>query len=376
MQQPVTGKFGRLEKDLFEMSMESAHSLVKKYGDTIDLVMFANAFGGEYSGETGLNNRISSALFDDPVPSIRIENTSSSGATAIHVARSLVDSGSAHSILIIGSEKMTSVNTRKSSAIIASLLDPLERSAGLTLPSLAGFLANMYMRKYGASRESIAQVSVKNHRNAIHNENAHHMKSVSLSNVLASKTIASPLRLFEFCPISDGSVSLLISGDEDAASMSGKGIRIAGSAMSSGLTQISMREDILRLEVIERSSSAAMEQAGIAPKDIDFAELHDMASILEIVEAEAIGLFPRGSAWKEVLDGSMDPDGIMPVNVSGGLLARGHPIAATGLAQAHEAYVQLTGSAGPRQLKDPHYGLSVNMAGFGNSATCIAYEAN
>ncbi|MCL5439395.1 MAG: thiolase family protein [Candidatus Thermoplasmatota archaeon] len=369
------GKFGRTDKDLFEISMDSALPIVKKYGDAIDLVIFANAFGGEYNNVSGLNNRLSAELFDFPVPSVRLDNTSSGGASALHIAKSLLHARDVHSILVIGSEKMSSVPTRRSSSIIASLLDPVERSSGLTLPSLAAFLARMYIAEYDASRESMAQVSVKNHRNAMWNENAHHRKEVSAEDVLASRIIASPLTLYEYCPISDGSVSILLSGDDTAASLSGKAVRMRGSSIFSDTSQVALRDDIMQLEAVRRSSAEAMKQAGITPSDIDFAELHDMASILELVEAEAVGFFQRGTAWKEIMEGSMDPDGSIPVNVSGGLLARGHPIAATSLAQAHEAFLQLTGNAGQRQLNNPHYALSVSMAGFGNSATSIVYEA-
>jgi acetyl-CoA C-acetyltransferase len=369
------GKFGRTEKDLFDISVDSAYPIVKKYGDTIDLVILANAFGGEYNNISGLNNRLSAELFDFPVPSIRLDNTSSGGASSIHIARSILKAGDVHSILIIGSEKMSSVPTRQSSSIIASLLDPAERSAGLTLPSLAGFLARMYMERYGATRESIAQVSVKNHRNAIWNENAHHRKEVNVAEVLSSRIIASPLTLLEYCPISDGSVSILLSSDEHAPSLSGSGARIAGSSISSDTSQVSLRDDIMYLDAVRRSSTEALKQAGITASDVDFAELHDMASILELVEAEAVGFFADGTAWREIMEGSMDPDGSTPVNVSGGLLARGHPIAASSLAQTYEAFVQLTGNAGQRQLNDPHYAFSLSMAGFGNSATSIVYEA-
>ncbi|MCL4451815.1 MAG: thiolase family protein [Candidatus Thermoplasmatota archaeon] len=368
-------KFGRLEKDLFQLSIDSALPITKKYGDAIDLAIFANAYGGQYNGLSGVNNRLSAELFDVPVPSLRIDNTSSGGATAIHAAKSIIQAGDARSILVIGSEKMSSVPTRQSSSIIASLLDPYERCSGLTLPSLAGFLARMYMTKYGSSRESIAQVTVKNHRNAMKNENAHHRKEISIEDVLSSKVIASPLTLYEYCPISDGSVSMLLSGDEFAQSISSKPVRISSSSISSDTAQVSLRDDIMQLGAVRASSSAALKQAGISTEDVDFAELHDMSSILELVEAEAVGFFQRGTAWKEIMEGSMDPDGSIPVNVSGGLLARGHPIAATGLAQAHEAFVQLTSQAGQRQLKDPHFAISVSMAGFGNSATSIVYEA-
>lgn len=368
------GKFGRSEKDLFEISMDSAYPIAKKYGDSIDLVIFANAFGGEYCNISSLNNRLSAELFDFPVPSVRIDNTSSSGSSAIHFAKNMLQAGNINSILIIGSEKMSTVPTRQSSLIIASLLDPVERNAGITLLSLAGFVAQMYMERYGASRESIAQVSVKNHKNAILNEYAHHRKEVSVPEVLASKVIASPLTLYEYCPISDGSVSLLLSSDKFVPSLSGDGVRIAGSSIIADKTQVSMRDDIMQLNAVVRSSSEAMKQAGLRPSDMNFAELHDMASILELVEAEAAGFFPRGTAWKEIMDGSMDPGGRIPVNVSGGLLARGHPIAASSLAQAYEAFVQLTGNAGQRQLNDPRYGFSLSMAGFGNSATAIVYE--
>ena len=367
-------RFGKLEQGLLDLACESAFPIVKKFADDIDFIVVSNAYSGEYNDISGLNNLISTRLSLDTVPSLRVDNTSGSGGSALMVADSLIRSGNARNVLVIGAEKMTGHNTKKSTRIIASLLQPEERSAGLSLPSLGAFMARSYLSEFHAPREAIARVAVKNHRNGARNPYAQYQTEVSLEDVMNSKVIADPLRIYEYCPISDGAVSILMVSDDQLDSFTGKGASLTGVGYSSATSSLSFRKSLTALDCVKIASATAMKKGGISSSEVDVAELHDMTSVLEIIESEDAGFFRKGEGWKAVIDGETEIEGRMPINTSGGLNSKGHPIGASGIAQAAEIYQQLTGTAGKRQVEDAHYGFSLSMAGFGNSATAIVYE--
>lgn len=366
-------KFGKRKEDLLTLSAEASREMVRKHGDIIDTVILSNSYSGEYCGISGLNNLLTTRLSLDSIPSIRIDNTSGSGGSSILTAKSMIESGISRCVLIVGSEKMTGVTGGRSTSIIASLLHQEERIAGSTLPSLAGLLAKEYMKRYGATRESLALVSVKNHHNGCMNEYAQFTREVSIDEVMNSRKIADPLCVYDFCPVSDGAASIVLADRETSETVSGRSVEILGCSHSSDTSAITFRDDLARLNAVERSVRNAYEQAGCSADDMDFAELHDMSTILEIVESEAAGFFPSGTAWKSLLDGSTSLEGRIPINTSGGLISKGHPIGATGIAQATEAFFQLTGKAKGRQVRNPERGLAVNMAGFGNSSTATVF---
>ncbi len=367
-------KFGRSNQDIIKLGATAAKDIVKRFHDAIDLVIVSNSYSGEYTGNSGINSLITTALSLDEVPSLRVDNTTASGSTAILLGRSLIEAGRVNTVLIIGVEKMSEVDTRRSSEIISSFLNPVERDAGLTLPSLAAFMARSYIREYGATRESIAMVSVKNHRNGSMNPIAQFQKAISLEDVLNSRIIADPLRLFEYCPISDGASAILMSSHEYAPSLSAKRVNVMETTVSSSSSVVSTRENFVSIDVVKKAAEQVFQKTWLYPRDIDFIELHDMATILEIVEAEDMGFFRKGEGWKAMKDGETELGGSIPINPSGGLISRGHPIGATGIAQAAEVFTQLTGKAGKRQVRGAERGLSLNMGGFGNSAIATIYE--
>ncbi|MEL9970818.1 thiolase family protein [Metallosphaera sp.] len=361
-------RFGKRKEDVFQLAKESSLPIIRRFKD-IDFVLISNSYSGEFNNVSGINNLISSYLSLDEIPSIRIDNTSGSGGSAILVAKSLIDSGQARAVLVIGVEKMSTMKTREVTSVISSLLPPRERSIGISLPSLASIMTKIYMRRYGASREAIAEVSVKNHWNGARNPFAHIRKEITLEEVLSSPVVADPLRQYEFCPISDGAASVLITSDEEALSYTSKPVFIKGVAMGSDSSHITDREDILEMKAVKIAGELAMKRAKV--ERVDFAELHDMATILEIVEGEALGLLEKGKGWTYYLNGMTGVDGEIPINTSGGLNSKGHPIGASGIGQVIEGFLQIRGEAGERQVKEARVGLTVSMAGFGNSATAI-----
>ncbi|QXJ27934.1 thiolase family protein [Saccharolobus shibatae] len=362
-------RFGKRKESLLELAGEVVLPLIRKY--EIDFVVVSNSYSGEFNSLSGINNLITTYLSIDRVPSIRVDNTSGSGGSAILVAKSLLDSKIAKTVLVLGVEKMSEKNTKQVTSVIASLLPPEEKIAGLTLPSLAGLMTKEYMRRYNASREAFALVAVKNHYNGSLNPYAHIQKVVSLEEVLNSPIIADPLTLYEFTPISDGASAIVMVRDEDAYSFTNKPVFIKGIGASSDTSYLSEREDILSINAVRIAGLTARKMAKI--DQVDFAELHDMATVLEIVEAEELGLLKKGEGWKAYYDNYTAINGEIPINTSGGLNSKGHPIGASGVAQAVEAFLQIRNEAGSRQVKNARVGLSLSMAGFGNSATVVVY---
>jgi acetyl-CoA acetyltransferase len=360
-------KFGKRKESIFELAGEAVNNLLKY---PIDFIVISNSYSGEFNEISGLNNLISTYFSIDNVPSIKVDNTSGSGGSAILVAKTLLESKEANTVLVLGVEKMSEKKTRQVTKVISSLLPESERIA--SLPSLASLSTIEYMKKFNASRESIAQVAVKNHHNGSLNPYAHIQKRVTLDEVLNSPIISEPLRLYEFTPISDGAAALIMVRNEDALSFTSEPVFIKGIGFSSYTSFISYRNSFTELPSVKKAGEIAMRKSNV--KKVDFAELHDMATILEIIQSEDLGFFKKGEGWKAVIEGTTEINGELPLNTSGGLNSKGHPIGASGIAQAIEAFYQIRNEAGSRQVKNAKTGLSLSMAGFGNSSTVIIYS--
>ena len=276
-----------------------------------------------------------------------------------------------------GVEKMTHRSTSEATDVIASLTHPVEYKHGVTLPSFAGMTARLYLDTYDAPRESLGKVAVKNHKNGMDNPHAQFQKEVDLETVLDSPIVADPLRLYDFCPITDGSAALLMCPASIAAEYvpADQYAVISGIGGATDTHVVHERADPTTMGGVVDSSEIAYEMAGVGPDDIDVAELHDMFTILEFLQSEDLGFFEKGSGWKAVEDGVTDRDGDLPVNTSGGLKSKGHPLGASGVAQVYEIYKQVTGDAGPRQV-DADTGLACNVGGFGNCVTTAILEAS
>ena len=366
-------KFGNDSRKLMDHLLEASAGIVEQFRDTIDYVVLSTPYTLAFNGASGISSAFTSISGLVDVPYMSVENTSASGSSAILAARSMIESGQADHVLVVGGEKMNSYPTRTVSRIIATLLAKEEASAGLTLPSVAAFTAKEYINKYDCPRESIANVAVQNHHNGSLNPLAHFQKEIPMEKVMESRVIADPLRLFEFCPISDGAAALFVVKDDLAESFTKNPINVLSAESSSDTSYLSMRSSFIDIPSIRSASAKAFRKAALKPEDIDVVELHDMASILEIVELEEMGIFPRGHAWEMIDSGYTALNGELPVNTGGGLISRGHPLGATGVAQAVEIAEQLSCKAQARQVKNHDVGLSLNMAGYGNNANVIIY---
>jgi acetyl-CoA C-acetyltransferase len=269
---------------------------------------------------------------------------------------------------------MTHPTTGESTDVIASLTHPVEYKHGVTLPSFAGLTARHYLERFDAPRESLAKVAVKNHENGALNPHAQFRKEIDIETAMESPMIADPLRLYDFCPVTDGAAALLFCPAERAREYADDYAVVSGVAGATDTHVVHERADPTTMGAVVDSGEAAFSMAGLDPDDVDVAELHDMFTILEFLQMEGLGFAPKGEAWREIEAGTTELDGELPINTSGGLKSKGHPLGATGVAQAYEIYEQVAGDAGERSV-DADVGLACNVGGFGNCVTTTILEA-
>ena len=304
-----------------------------------------------------------------PVPSTRVESACASGGLAVRQGLMAIASGMANIVVVGGVEKMTDALGSQTTGYLASAADQeWESFNGATFPSLYALMARRHMYEYGTTEEQLSLVAVKNHHNGSLNPNAHFQFEVSLDKVMNSTLVADPLRLFHCSPVSDGAACVVLASEDKAKELSDDPIWIIGSGQASGAIGIYDRDDICTIDSTVNAGKSAYKMAGITPKDIDFAEVHDCFTIAEIINIEDLGFFKKGEGGKAVEEGITSLDGELPINPSGGLKAKGHPVGATGVAQVVEAVTQLRGKAGKRQIKDAEIGLTHNIGGSGGTA--------
>jgi acetyl-CoA C-acetyltransferase len=368
--------FGQRDDCLADLLAEAGEACLENAAvdpDAVEHCYVSNMASGEFEGQSGVMNALAAELGLVPAYTARIDQTSASGGAGIYAAWQSLAAGASELTLLVGGEKMTHVSTAESTDIIASLTHPVEYKHGVTLPSFAGLTARAYLERYDAPRESLAEVAVKNHANGVHNPHAQFQNAVDRETVLESPMVADPLRLYDFCPITDGSAALLLCPAEKAADYTDEYVTIEGIAGATDTHAVHQRAEPTVMNGVVESGTQAFEMAGIEPAGIDIAELHDMFTILEFLQMEGLGFAEPGRAWEQVMNGRTRRGGALPINTSGGLKSKGHPLGATGVAQAVELYEQLTGRAGDRQV-EADTGLACNVGGFGNCVTTTVLE--
>ncbi len=368
--------FGKRQGWVRDLASDAATSCLDDgglSGDDVDHLYLSNMASGEFEGQTGVMNGLAHDIGAIPAYTQRVGQTSASGGAGLYAAWQSVASGASEMTLLVGAEKMTHRSTGEAGDIIASLTHPVEYAHGVTLPSFAGLTARAYLDRFDAPRESLAHVAVKNHANACKNPDAQFEKEIDIETALSSPVVADPLRLYDYCPITDGAAALLCCPVSVAREYTDEFVVLSGVGGATDTHVVHEREDPTWMSAVANSGEQAFEMAGCGPDDIDVAELHDMVTLLEIIQLEAFGFAPRGEGWQCAMDGETALDGSLPVNPSGGLKARGHPLGATGVAQAVEVYRQLLGEADGRQV-DAERGLTCNVGGFGNCVTSAVLE--
>lgn len=371
-------KFGRSQGDLMDILAEASMRAIKDAKaekKDFDAVYVANMFAGETMKQTAVASSLADRISLFPAAAERLENGPAAGGSALKNAYLAVASGAYDLVLVAGGEKMTTADTDVVTDLVATMTHPTaEYIHGVTLPAMGGMLTRLYMERYGLTERHLAMVAVKNHANAAKNPYAHIQRTCTIEGAMNSGMIADPLRLYYVCPISDGSAAVVLCSMEKAKEFTSKPVRIAGFGHATDIQAIQEREDPAVLKSVQLASKQAFKRAGMTPKDIDVAELHDAFEILEIVESEDIGFFEKGKAHLAVEKGATSLTGEIPINTSGGLKARGHAVGATGMAQVVELVWQLRGECGERQVKDAKRALACNFGGFGNNTVIHIFE--
>jgi len=327
----------------------------------------------EHQGHTGATLADWAGL--TPVPAVRTEAACSSSGVALRQGILALLSGLYDVVMVGGVEKMTHRATADVTEFLAMASDfPFEQWNGMTFPSLFALMATAHMHRYGTTEQQLALVAVKNHRHGSLNPKAHMQKEITLEQALTSRVIAWPLKLFDCSLITDGASCLVLTKPELAKKFTDMPVHIIGSGQASGSIGLYEREDFTTLDAAKLAAREAYKMAEVEPREIDVAEVHDCFTIAEIIAYEDLGFCQPGRGGKLVDEGATTLEGEIPVNTSGGLKSKGHPVGATGTAQAYEIYLQLTGQAERRQVKDAEIGLAHNVGGSGATATVHIFK--
>ncbi|HUH06282.1 MAG TPA: beta-ketoacyl synthase N-terminal-like domain-containing protein [Egibacteraceae bacterium] len=366
-----------------ELFAGAVADLAGTFGSAWDPERIDVAYIGSLSCGQGLQlGNFAPALLDyaalPPVPSLHVESACASGGFALQQAIHAVASGQYRCALAAGVEKMRDVSADRGRYWLGISGDTeYERLAGLTFAGIFALMASRLLAEGAISREDLAHVAVKNHGHAVHNPKAHLRRAVTLEQVLRAPFVAEPLGVLDCCPTSDGAACVLVCDAQTAAELSDRPVEVIGWGASSDSLALHSRPDITRLEGARRAADAAYRMAGCGPEDLDVAELHDCFTVAELMAYPELGLSSLAEAGKRIAGGEFSVGGRLPVNTSGGLKAKGHPIGATGIGQIAEVFQQIRGEAdsADRQVQDARIGMAYNMGGSGASATVAILKA-
>ena len=368
-------RFGELwQSSLRDLFRDAAGEALKNAGvGRVDSIYVGNMSAGQFVGQEHLGPLFADHLGLAGVAATRVESACASGGVALRTAFFEVASGASDLVLAAGVEKMN--DGGDVTAVLATAADQeTEGYHGITFPGLYAMIARAHMQAYGTTLEQLAAVAVKNHRHGAMNPKAQFRREVALEEVMAATMVADPLRLLHCSPVSDGAAAVLLCPLDQARKYTGKPVLIRGSGLSTAPLALADREDPAFLDAVQRSAERAYEMAGVGPEDVQVAEVHDCFSIAEICCIEALGLVERGLGGRAAPSGETALGGRVPVNTSGGLKSKGHPVGATGIAQAIEIFEQLRGESGERQVEGARVGLTQNMGGSGASSVVHVYE--
>jgi acetyl-CoA C-acetyltransferase len=370
-------KYGRLNEGIIEIALDASIDAINSAGiapKDIKAGYISNVFGVS-DKQVHMAPVIMSNLGLPGVPGLTIESACGSGSIMFREAYANIAAGFYDCVLGLGVEKITHTGTIQSTTLFSYCSDFFyEGGNGASFPGLFASIARAYMAKYKASEEDLASVAVKNHENGILNPKAHVRKKITIDDVLKSPMVASPLKLYDCCPFSDGASAVILC-NEDFAKKSGRPfVEVIGSGRGASSAAVQGRDDITTIPSTVAAATQAYKMAGITPKDIDFAEVHDCFTIAEIIDIEDLGFFKKGTGANAVREGSTSRTGEIPINPSGGLKSKGHPIGATGIGQVVEVFEQLTGKADQRTVRDAEIALTHNFGATGASAAVHIFK--
>lgn len=337
----------------------------------VDAIFYGNMLSGIL--ENNLHSSgLFAQLFDINIPVFRVEHACASGGVAFHLANQYLYANPNSTVLVVGAEKMTDFNTDTVTAALSSASSGEEQAAGITFPGLYALMAQYYLDKYNYTEETLAHVAVKNHFHGAKNSKAQFQRNITVQDVMKSQYVATPLKVLDSSPITDGAAAVILSNDNKRIKTSTRSINTITTQMATDTVSISKRKHIDRLVATEIAAQKAFKQASLLQKDISLAEVHDCFTIAELLAMEDIGFWKKGEAGKRITNGEtrLDTSKYLVVNPSGGLKATGHPVGATGIKQLIELFDQLTGNvAEERLVKNARYGLAHNVGGSGGTVT-------
>ncbi len=369
-------EFGELwDKSLIDIALEAGMYAIFDSGvsgSEIDGITIGNMSAGRFTGQEHLGAMAADQGGLGNIPSYSVEAACASGGAAVRQAYMAIKSGEHDVMLVLGCEKMSDVNQTEAMNTISVASDwEWEGMFGATFPALYAFMARRHMLEYGTTEEHLAKVTVKNHANAAKNPWAQFQKAVPLEVVMSSGLIADPIRVLHSSPVTDGAAGLVMCNAELAKKFTDTPVYIEASEQCSDTLALHDRASLTRMDAVIHSTRSALKEASLGINDIDVLELHDSFTIGEIILTEDVGIVEKGDGGKALDEGITELGGKFPVNPSGGLKARGHPVGATGVAQIVELALQLRGDADKRQVDGAEKGLAVNIGGTG--ATSIVH---
>lgn len=363
--------FGRHEGSMQDLAQRAVQGALVDAGieaEAVEAYYAANVFGGMVLGQVLLRDLgvTGPAIYN-------VENACASGATGVHLACHALEAGRYDTVVVLGAEQLTTLGGGALPLQRNDYMTEMFARAGLTLPSVYAMRATRYLHEFGVDPQALAEVAVKNRRHGTLNPYAQARSAVSVDDVMNSRMVFDPLTLLQCCPSAvDGAAALVLTTRRPA--QRAKPVRVLASVVQSGKQDVGT-EDILAAEITARAAQLAYREAGVTPADIDMIELHDAFTIAELIYYNALGLCERGEAHELLRSGATALGGRVPVNPSGGLLAKGHPLGATGVAQMVEAVWQLEGRAGERQIVHASIALTQctggGIAGVDHAASAV-----
>jgi len=371
-------KFGELWDQSFrQLTAEAGSKAILDSGvggKDIDAMYVGSMSSGRFVGQEHVGALVADAsgFSHLHIPSTRVEGACASGSLALREGYLSIASGVNDVAVIGGIEKMNDVGGSAATETLATAADQeWEAFFGVTFPGLYAMIAKRHMHEFGTTKEDLARVAVKNHQNGAKNPFAQYQKEISMNTALNATPVAEPLGLMDCSPVTDGAAAVVLCAADRIGDFSGKPVKIIGSGQASDTLSLHGRRDITTLDASVHAGKMAYEQAHLKPSDINIAEVHDCFTIAEICAIEDLGFVKKGEGGKAVENKITTIDGSLPVNTSGGLKSKGHPVGATGVAQIVEITKQLRGEADKRQVKDARIGLAHNVGGSG--ATCVVH---
>lgn len=363
------------DRSIHEMVEQAGLAAIRDAGlepHQIQAVYFGNFVGQPLTGQGHLGALVSEALGLGTVPTVRTEGACASGGLALALGIAAIKSGQHDVVLVGGVEKMTHQPTPVVTDAIASAMD-YEREArqGFTFPANFAMIARRYFHEYRDIKRELAMVAVQAHDNAMLNPDAQMHKPITVEKVLEAANIADPLGLYDCSLVTDGAAFAVLTTPEIAKTLNTQHrlVEVIGTGHAGDALTLAAKKTITTFAAAKAAAKQAYDAAGVGPKEIDFAEVHDCFTITQVINTEDLGFFAPGTGADAVADGRTARDGEKPINPSGGLKAKGHPIGATGISQLFEVVTQLRGDAGERQLKKADIGLTHNLGG--TAATCV-----